>query len=83
METNNLDYPGFPSRVPPRMVEIIYNNTPKIDNGEYRWNLVSGLDAMFYELPDDLASYNFILSCFNKDESYYVLGEGDKVENFY
>jgi len=40
------------------------------------------LDTIFYEPPDEIASYNFILSCFNKDEKFQELEEGDNI-NFY
>lgn len=40
------------------------------------------LDTIFYEPSNEIASYNFILSCFNKDEKYQELGEDNNI-NFY
>lgn len=44
--------------------------------------VVPYLDTIFYEPPDEIASYNFLLSCFNKDEKFQELEEGDNI-NFY
>jgi hypothetical protein len=38
--------------------------------------------TLFYDLPNEVETYNFLLSCFNKDEEFNKLGEGDII-NFY
>ena len=42
METTKLDYPGFPSKVPPRIMEIIHGDAPSVVDGKspYEWKLV-------------------------------------------